>query len=56
MDEPFSEKNGMVNSTMKIVKHKVYERYAKEIEMLHTPEGKKPNSAYNLGVLSGLLS
>lgn len=56
IEEPFSEKNGMVNSTMKIVKHKVYEKYAKEIEMLHTPEGKKPDSNHNLEVLSGLLS
>lgn len=56
IEEPFSEKNGMVNSTMKIVKHKVYEKYAKEIEMLHTPEGKKSDSNHNLEVLSGLLS
>lgn len=56
IEEPFSEKNGMVNSTMKIVKHKVYERYAKEIEMLHTPDGKKPDSEHNLEILSGLLS
>ena len=55
IEEPFSEKNGMVNSTMKIVKHKVYERYAREIEMLHTPEGKKPDSANNLNVLKRLL-
>lgn len=55
IEEPFSEKNGMVNSTMKIVKHKVYEKYAKEIEMLHTPEGKKPNSDHNLITLQNLL-
>ena len=40
---------------MKIVKHKVYENYAKEIEMLHTPEGKKPDSEYNINVLKSLL-
>ena len=56
IEEPFSEKNGMVNSTMKIVKHKVYERYAKEIEMLHTPDGKKSDSEHNLKILLGLLS
>lgn len=55
IEEPFSEKNGMVNSTMKIVKHKVYEKYADEIEMLHTPEGKKPDSEYNISVLKRLL-
>lgn len=56
IEEPFSEKNGLVNSTMKIVKHKVYERYAQEIEMLHTPEGKRPDSENNLKVLEKLLS
>ena len=55
IEEPFSEKNGLVNSTMKIVKHKVYERYAHEIEMLHTAEGKRPNSESNLKVLEKLL-
>jgi long-chain acyl-CoA synthetase len=56
IEEPFSEKNGMVNSTMKIVKHKVYERYGEEIAQLHTAEGKRPDSANNLEVLSKLLS
>jgi long-chain acyl-CoA synthetase len=55
IEEPFSEKNGMVNSTMKIVKHKVYEKYAKEIEMLRTAEGKKPDSDHNIAVLQRLL-
>ena len=56
IEEPFSEKNGLVNSTMKIVKHKVYERYAHEIELLHTAEGKRPNSKKNLEVLEKLLT
>ena len=55
IEEPFSEQNGLVNSTMKIVKHKVYERYAQEIEMLHTAEGKLPNSKNNLEVLEKML-
>ncbi|MDD4697941.1 MAG: AMP-binding protein [Fermentimonas sp.] len=55
IEEPLSEKNGMINSTMKIVKHKVYEKYAKEIEMLYTPEGKKSNSEYNINVLKSIL-
>lgn len=56
IEEPFSEKNGLVNSTMKIVKHKVYERYAQEIELLHTAEGKRPDSESNLKVLEKLLA
>lgn len=56
IEEPFSEQNGLINSTMKIVKHKVYERYAQEIELLHTAEGKQPDSESNLQVLGRLLS
>ena len=56
IEEPFSEENGLINSTMKIVKHKVYERYAQEIEMLHTAEGKRPDSDNNLKVLENLLA
>ena len=56
IEEPFSEKNGLINSTMKIMKHKVYERYAPDIEMLHTAQGKLPNSVSNLEVLGKLLS
>jgi long-chain acyl-CoA synthetase len=56
VEEPFSEKNGMVNSTMKIVKHKVYEKYADRIAALYTDEGKKIDSAHNLEVLTKLLS
>lgn len=55
IEEPFSEKNGMVNSTMKIVKHKVYEAYDNRIQELYTPEGKKSTSASNLEVLAKLL-
>ena len=55
IEEPFSEKNGLVNSTMKIVKHKVYERYAQEIDLLHTADGKRPDSKNNLKVLERLL-
>ena len=56
IEEPFSEQNGLVNSTMKIVKHKVYERYAQEIETMHTAAGKRPDSKNNLEVLKKLLS
>lgn len=55
LGEPFSEKNGMVNSTMKIVKHKVYEKYADRIAELHTADGKRADSVSNLGVLKQLL-
>lgn len=40
VDEPFSERNGLVNSTMKIVRNKVEERYRERLDDLYTPEGK----------------
>ena len=46
----------MVNSTMKIVKHKVYEAYDNRIQELYTPEGKKSTSASNLEVLGKILN
>lgn len=55
IEEPFSEQNGLVNSTMKIVKHKVYEVYASRIASLYTPEGKQATSPGNLEALTKLL-
>lgn len=55
IEEPFSEQNGLVNSTMKIVKHKVYEAYASKIASLYTPEGKQATSAENLEALRKVL-
>jgi len=37
--EPFTEANGLVNSTMKIVRGKVTERYAADIDYLYGDEG-----------------
>jgi Long-chain acyl-CoA synthetases (AMP-forming) len=55
MEEPFTEKNGLMNSTMKIVKHKVYAAYADRIEELYTQEGKKAASPGNVRALKILL-
>ena len=48
--EPFSEANGLVNSTMKVVRGKVEERYRDRIEHIYTPAGKDPLNAPNLDV------
>ncbi|MDR2816586.1 MAG: AMP-binding protein [Proteiniphilum sp.] len=56
IEEPFSEQNGLVNSTMKIVKHKVYERYAERIDSLYTPERKQAASAENLAALKRIIN
>lgn len=51
-DEPFSEKNRMINSTMKMVRSKVEEAYRERIEYAFTPEGKVPDNKYNVEALS----
>ncbi|HNT92273.1 MAG: AMP-binding protein [Bacteroidales bacterium] len=40
LNESFNEENGMMNSTMKIVRGKITERYSDLIEWLYTPMGK----------------
>lgn len=47
LPEPFTEQNGMVNSTMKIVRNKVEKHYIDRINYLYTPEGKNPINAIN---------
>ena len=39
VDEPFTEQNHMINSTMKMVRHKIQEVYHDRIELMYTPEG-----------------
>ncbi|MDR2585976.1 MAG: AMP-binding protein [Prevotellaceae bacterium] len=52
LPEAFTEQNGMVNSTMKIVRGKVEKYYAKRIEHLYTPEGKDIYNQLNMSALS----
>ena len=40
LPEGFTEQNGLMNSTMKIVRGKIIERYLDRIQFLYTPEGK----------------
>lgn len=47
LPEPFTEQNGLVNSTMKIVRGKVETLYAGRIDHLYTPEGKNPENEQN---------
>ena len=46
--EPWTEQNGLVNSTAKIVRGKVEKAYADRIEYAYTPEGKKLLNEKNL--------
>jgi long-chain acyl-CoA synthetase len=52
LPEAFTEQNGMVNSTMKIVRGKVEKHYAQRIEHLYTSEGKNIYNNLNISALS----
>ncbi|MBO5779937.1 MAG: AMP-binding protein [Muribaculaceae bacterium] len=49
--EPFTEKNGMINSTMKMVRGKVEKAYADRIAYMYTSEGKQLLNPQNLDAL-----
>jgi long-chain acyl-CoA synthetase len=55
LEEPFTEQNGMVNSTMKVVRGKVEKTYFHRIEELYTPEGKNILNTNNLKVAREIL-
>ena len=52
LPELFTEQNGLVNSTMKVMRNKVVERYTDRIEEMFTPEGKKIARQQNVDALS----
>ena len=51
LPEAFTEQNGMMNSTMKIVRGKIEKAYADRITALYTPEGKSFLNENNLDSL-----
>ena len=55
VDELFTEQNGLVNSTMKIVRSKVEEHFRNRLDYLYTPEGKSVTNAENCKALKNLL-
>lgn len=52
--EGFSDKDGTVNSTMKLVRHRVAKVHAEGIQYLYTPEGSRPGNPRNLEALRTL--
>ena len=54
-NEPFTEQNGLVNSTMKVVRNKVEKHFASAIEHAYTPEGKSVDNERNIAALKELL-
>jgi long-chain acyl-CoA synthetase len=53
LEEPFTELNGQLNSTMKMVRGKITECYKKRIEFLFTGEGKNICNERNKAVVKG---
>ncbi|MBQ7878553.1 MAG: AMP-binding protein [Bacteroidaceae bacterium] len=51
LPEAFTEQNGMMNSTMKVVRGKVEKAYKERIDILYTPEGKQLFNRHNLDSL-----
>ena len=54
-DEPFTEQNGLVNSTMKVVRNKVEKHFADTIAHAYTPEGKAVDNERNISALKHFL-
>jgi long-chain acyl-CoA synthetase len=52
LSEGFTEQNGMMNSTLKIVRAKIVERHLARLEYLFTPEGKNICNPRNREVLA----
>ena len=55
VEEAFTEQNGLVNSTMKVVRSKVEEHFKERLDYLYTPEGKALKNPRNLASLKKLL-
>jgi len=53
--EPFTEQNGLVNSTMKVVRGKVEEHFRDRLEYLYMPEGRRLQNAENLAALKKIV-
>jgi long-chain acyl-CoA synthetase len=51
LPEPFSDKDGTVNSTLKIVRARIAELHAELIEYSYSPEGSRTDNPRNARVL-----
>jgi long-chain acyl-CoA synthetase len=52
VEEPFTEKNKMINSTLKMVRGKITENYREKIDFLYTPEAKDITNEINRSALA----
>jgi len=56
VDEPFTEQNRLLNSTLKMVRGRIEEQYRERIEEIHGPEGKDAGARKNLEAIARLLA
>jgi len=54
LEEGFTEENQLMNSTLKIVRGKIAERYADLIDFLYTPEAKNITNNRNLEAITAI--
>lgn len=54
LPEPFTEQNHMLNSTMKMVRHKVMENYQQLIDAMYEPEAEIKIAAHNLQIIRSI--
>jgi len=52
LPETFSQENGLVNTTMKMVRGKICEYFSKELEFLYTPQAKNALNDVNLAAIN----
>jgi long-chain acyl-CoA synthetase len=55
IEEPFSEQNKMINSTMKMVRYKIVENYSNDIELMHSKDGNKIVYERNIDSIKSIL-
>jgi len=51
VEESFSDSNKMINSTGKMVRHKIVDAYKDKIDFMYTSAGSKPDNENNRKVL-----
>ncbi|MCX6149487.1 MAG: AMP-binding protein [Ignavibacteriales bacterium] len=56
LEEPFTEQNRFLNSTLKIVRGRITEHYKRELDFLYTPEAKNICNQHNIDVIKKLLN
>ena len=54
IEEEFSEANQMINSTLKMVRHRITENYQERLEMMYSTEQKEQSEITNREIIKHL--